>query len=102
MIRIVRSIFVRPADGSSEWAALPVVPTTATLDIETSHEDEGRLTTYDLTATLRFLPKVVYDDVQVRVIFDDNTTEAFGTPDGPVRVSTSHTDVCTIECSYEY
>lgn len=102
MIRIVRNIFVRPSDGSSEWAALPVVPTTATLDIETSHEDEGRLTTYDLTATLRFLPKVVYDDVQVRVIFDDNTTEAFGTPDVPVRFSTTHTDVCAIECSYEY
>ena len=50
-----------------------------------------------------FLKEVAdqYPD-QKYVIFDDNTTEAFGTPDVPVRFTTSHTDVCTIECSYEY
>ena len=44
MIRIVKQIFVRSLDTEGEWLLLPLVPTTATLDMGHTPEEAGDLT----------------------------------------------------------
>ena len=48
MIRIVKQIFVRSLDTEGEWLLLPLVPTTATLDMGHTPEEAGDLTSYQL------------------------------------------------------
>ena len=71
MIRIVKQIFVRSLDTEGEWLLLPLVPTTATLDMGHTPEEAGDLTSYQLEATLRFCPDTARHNLCVKVVFGD-------------------------------
>ncbi len=101
MIRIVKQIFVRSLDTEGEWQLLPLVPTTATLDIEHTPEDAGDLTSYQLEATLRFCPDTARHNLCVKVVFDDNSSATFGTEDLPVKLEITQAETTVIECDYE-
>ena len=101
MIRIVKQIFVRSLDTEGDWLLLPLVPTTATLDMGHTPEEAGDLTSYQLEATLRFCPDTARHNLCVKVVFDDDSSATFGTEDLPVKLEITQAETTVIECDYE-
>lgn len=101
MIRTIKEIWIYPLDDATpEWSQLHIIPGTATITIETSSEDSGRLMTYNLSATLRRPHPALFRNLRLRIIYD-NGRETFGTKDLPVRFDSQRDNRLVISVKYK-
>lgn len=103
MIRNVKEIWIRPVDvddSISEWSRLALVPGTATINVETTLEDAGKLKTYSLSATLQRQHKYLFSNLQVRILYDRGR-ETFGNRDIPVQFELKRENALIISAKYK-
>lgn len=102
MIRIIKSIYVKEAIASPyEWMELPIVPASATIKKDVSHEDAGRLATFEIKASLFYRHKSIGHNLILKIIYEDGGCLNLGTIDLPVRLEYTNEQVLTISSKYK-
>ena len=84
MIRLIDSIIVTPI-GRDYPTVLPLVPSTASVEITDESGSDGRLRTVSLSGVLRYRVPEIDRELIADVIYCDGCRETHGTEDLPVR-----------------
>lgn len=100
MIKTIKEIWIRNVDEQTScWSQLPIVAGTATLKIEITNEEAGRIKTYDLSMALWRQHPDAGRNLRICVIFDCDTIY-FGTQDLPVRLDFQEENRLTASTKY--
>lgn len=100
MIKIIRDVLIKSFDNATdEWDRLEIIPATAKLTTETIKNETGFVKTYNLTATIRHVKPVLYDNVKVMVLYDKGCA-SFGTIDLPVNFEVQQDNIIAITAKY--
>ncbi len=97
-IRHIRYIDINTDDYTYKF--LPIVPGSATYEIETKNTDSGIIKTLKLTATVTKIIPEMYKNLVICLDFCDGTVKRFGSSYVPVRIN--FTEEQPIKISIEY
>lgn len=104
MKHIVNSIQYKGLTAE-DWYDMDIVPATASMDSSSSDSANGRVETYNISATIRrkLRPGEASLDQEMilRVSYDNGRTVTLGTEELPVRLSVKTTDIQTVSATWK-
>lgn len=101
MIRIVERIYVHDLD-TQDYAELPVVPASATIDKNVEYKKNGRVTTYKLSCNLLKEIPAIYHNVVLKAVYDRGKPDIIGTEEMPVRLSVERSNLIKATASWSF